>query len=91
MEKRKTVAVGNGGTIIEVRAYVRGTRLDATGPYGNECVGMNEWKSTDTDGARENLKLKPNRNRYRVTSPGITPERRFRGRNTLDSARTVIR
>lgn len=61
VEKRKTVAVGNGGTIIEVRAYVRGTRLDATGPYGNECVGMNEWKSTDTDGARENLKLKPNR------------------------------
>ena len=89
MEKTKTVAVGDGGTTIEVRASERG-RCMAT-VHGRDKKLNLESAKAPTLTARAMPMAKLATNRYRVTSPGITLGRRFRGRNTLDSARTVIR
>ena len=50
VEKTKTVAVGDGGTTIEVRASERG-RCMATVHGRDKKLG--ERESTDTDGARD--------------------------------------
>ena len=52
MEKTKTVAVGDGGTTIEVRASERG-RCMATFVHGRDKKLFGERESTDTDGARD--------------------------------------